>query len=276
MHYVSRVEASNLDAATAYVSLDGHRTGDLRPYVYVTRDYGATWTSIAADLPEFGNVNVVRQDPKNPRLLYAGTEFGFFVSLDEGGSWVPFTPGMPAVRVDHLAIHPRENDLVLATHARSIWIMDDVTALQQLTPEVLAEDVHLFEPREAVAWMQDRRYSRSLTGPRSSGGRTPRPGPPSSTTSGRASQGNVQVTISDVAGRVVRSLEGPGGAGIQRVQWNLLSDPPERPTGALQQAGQQRAGPRVDPGTYLVRLRAGGRELTRTVVVLEDIWMPEW
>jgi photosystem II stability/assembly factor-like uncharacterized protein len=276
MHYVSRVEASNLDAATAYVSLDGHRTGDLRPYVYVTRDYGATWTSIAADLPEFGNVNVVRQDPKNPRLLYAGTEFGFFVSLDEGGSWVPFTPGMPAVRVDHLAIHPRENDLVLATHARSIWIMDDVTALQQLTPEVLAEDVHLFEPREAVAWMQDRRYSRSLTGAKEFRGQNAPPGTAIQYYLRTGVQGNVQVTISDVAGRVVRSLEGPGGAGIQRVQWNLLSDPPERPTGALQQAGQQRAGPRVDPGTYLVRLRAGGRELTRTVVVLEDIWMPEW
>jgi hypothetical protein len=86
----------------------------------------------------------------------------------------------------------------------------------------------------------------------------------------------VQITISDLTGRVVRTLQGPGGAGIQRVQWNLMSDPPEEGGGGQQQTGQQRMGPWVDPGTYLVRLRAGGRDLTRTVTVLEDIWMPGW
>jgi len=171
--------------------------------------------------------------------------------------------------VDHVEIHPRENDLILGTHARSIWIMDDVTALQQLTPEVMAEDVHLFEPREAVAWVQDRRYNRSLTGAKEFRGQNAPPGTAIQYYLRTGAQGNVEITISDVAGQVVRTLQGPGGAGIQRVQWNLMSDPP--------QAGQQlQAGRRVDPGTYLVRLRAGGRELTRTVEVLEDIWMPEW
>jgi photosystem II stability/assembly factor-like uncharacterized protein len=275
MHYVSRVEASNVDAATAYVSLDGHRTGDMKPYVFVTRDFGATWSSIASDLPEFGNVNVVRQDPKNPRLLYVGTEFGFFVSVDEGGSWTRFDPGLPTARVDHVEIHPRENDLILATHARSIWIMDDITALQQLTPEVMGEDVFLFEPRDAVAWVQDRRYNRSLTGAKEFRGQNAPPGTAIQYYLRSPVQGDVEITISDVTGRVVRTLQGPGGAGIQRVQWNLRSDPPERPAGAQQQGGQQQ-GPLMGPGTYLVRLQAGGRELTRTVTVLEDVWMAEW
>jgi photosystem II stability/assembly factor-like uncharacterized protein len=282
MHYVSRVEASNFDPATAYVSLDGHRTGDLRPYVYVTRDWGATWTAITAGLPESGNVNVVRQDRKNPNLLFAGTEFGFFVSLDEGRRWQRFMPNLPTARVDHVELHPRENDLVLATHARSIWIMDDITPLQQLTPEVLARDAHLFQPREAVAWLVDRRYSRSITGAKNFLGETPPPGTAISYYLRNAVRDSVEITITDVTGRVVRTLRGPGAAGINRVQWDLRGD---RPAGAPAGGGgggggfqfqQVLLGPPIGPGTYLVRLRAGGRELTRTVDVLEDRWMPEW
>ena len=140
-YYVSRVEASYFDAGTAYASIDGHKSDDLRPYVYVTRDYGASWQSIASNLPDFGNVNTVRQDPRNPRLLYVGTEFGFYVSLDDGGRWHEFMNNLPVVRIDDVLVHPRDNDLVLATHGRSVMVMDDISPLQQLTPEVLAEDV---------------------------------------------------------------------------------------------------------------------------------------
>ena len=137
-YYVSRVEASHFDAGTAYASVDGHKSDDLRPYVYVTRDYGASWESIALNLPEYGNVNTVRQDPRNRNLLYAGTEFEFFVSLDEGGSWHRFMTGLPVVRIDDVLVHARDNDLVLATHGRSVMVMDDITPLQQLSPAVHA------------------------------------------------------------------------------------------------------------------------------------------
>jgi photosystem II stability/assembly factor-like uncharacterized protein len=162
--YVSRVEASYHDAATAYASIDGHKNGDLRPYVYVTRDYGQTWTDIKGNLPEYGNVNTVRQDPKNASLLYAGTEFGFFVSLNEGGEWQPFMPDLPVVRIDDVLVHPRENDLVLATHGRSIYIMDDIAPIQTLNDSLLALDAHLLTPRNAVLWKENMRRDRALTG----------------------------------------------------------------------------------------------------------------
>ncbi|MGH9308952.1 MAG: VPS10 domain-containing protein, partial [Vicinamibacterales bacterium] len=133
--HVSRVEASPFDGATAYVSFDGHRTDDHKPYLFVTRDLGETWTSIARNLPE-GNINVVKADPKNRNLLYVGTEYGFYISLDGGVEWKRFMTGLPAVRIDDVLVHPRENDLVLATHGRSIWILDDITPLQQLSEQL--------------------------------------------------------------------------------------------------------------------------------------------
>ena len=128
--HVSRVEASHFDAGTCYVTFDGHRTDDHKPYVFVTSDYGKTWKSIASNLPT-GNVNVIREDPKNANLLYLGTEYAFYVSLNRGGEWKRFMNGLPTVRIDDILVHPRDNDLVVGTHGRSIWIIDDVTPLQQ-------------------------------------------------------------------------------------------------------------------------------------------------
>ncbi len=152
--HVSRVEPSHFDAGTAYVSFDNHRRDDQKPYIFVTRDFGQTWTSIAANLPE-GNVNVVKEDPKNPNLLYAGTEYGFFISRTGGKDWKKFMTGLPTVRVDDVLVHPRDNDLVLATHGRSIWILDDITPLQQMTEAITTADAHLFDVRPATAWVAD-------------------------------------------------------------------------------------------------------------------------
>ena len=134
-YWISRIDASHFDPAAAYVSVDGHRSDDLKPYVFVTHDYGASFQAIANNLPASGNVQVIREDPKNKDLLYVGTEFGLFVSLNGGKEWQKFMNGYPTVRTDDILVHPRDNDLIVATHGRSVWIADDITPLQQLTAD---------------------------------------------------------------------------------------------------------------------------------------------
>src|SRR5688500_15288929 len=117
-YHISRVEPSRFDAGTCYLAVDGHRLDDMKPYLFVTRDYGATWKSIVNNLPKWGNVNVIKEDPKNKDLLYVGTEFGLFISQDGGKVWKPFMSGMPTIRVDDVLVHPRDNDLIVGTHGR--------------------------------------------------------------------------------------------------------------------------------------------------------------
>jgi photosystem II stability/assembly factor-like uncharacterized protein len=274
-YYVSRVEASYFDPGTAYASLDGHRSDDLSPYVFVTRDYGVTWTSITGDLPAFGNVNTVRQDPKNPTLLYVGTEFGFFASGDEGASWVRFMPNLPVVRIDDVLVHPRDGDLVLATHGRSVWIMDDVTPLQAMRPEMLSEAVHLFEPREAVLWANDVQKGRSVTGDKNWTGENAPEGTSIHYALRAAATGEVTITISDpVTGEAFRTLEGTGNRGMNRVQWDLRGEEPpqEEGSGGGGGFGGNRA-PMAAPGLYLVTLSLNGQHYSTTVTVLTDHWL---
>src|SRR4029079_9834592 len=142
----------------------GHRNDDLKPYVYKTTDYGKTWVSVVGNLPAFGNVNAIRQDPGNRHLLYAPTEMGFFVSLDDGKTWNKFMPNLPIGRVDEVLVHPRDNDLILATHSRSVWIMDDVSTLQNLTQAALDKGSALLPTRDAVLWKNDRRLQTAVPG----------------------------------------------------------------------------------------------------------------
>jgi photosystem II stability/assembly factor-like uncharacterized protein len=150
--WVGRVEASHHDPAVAYVVFDGHRSDVFTPWVFRTGDYGRTWTSLAGDLPDGQVAYVVREDARNPRLLFLGTEFGLFVSLDGGGHWAPFRNGFPTVAVHDVKIHPRDNDLVIGTHGRGIYIVDDITPLQQLGPSGLERRLHLFQQRPATLW----------------------------------------------------------------------------------------------------------------------------
>lgn len=227
---------------------------------------GATWQEITSNLPEFGNVNTVRQDPRNPDLLYVGTELGFFVSADEGGEWHSFMNDLPVVRIDDVLVHPRDNDLVLATHGRSVYVMDDVTALQQATADVRAGEVHLFEPREAVQWTLDRRRQRSVTGDKNWTGDSAPEGTAISYWLTDAEQ-DVEIIISDVVtGEAFRTLEGTGEAGMNRVQWDLRGEPEEE-----EDDGDD--GPLAEPGIYRVTLQAGGEQHTTTVRVLEDVWL---
>jgi photosystem II stability/assembly factor-like uncharacterized protein len=154
---VSRVEASHHDSATAYVSFNGGRRDrrDLKPYIYKTTDYGATWTSIVSGLPEDEPVNVIREDHKNPDLLFVGTAKSIYVSLDGGGSWTSLRNNMPNVPIHDMVIHPRENDLIVATYGRSFWIAD-ISVLQEITPDVVARQEHLFRIEPQVLWIASR------------------------------------------------------------------------------------------------------------------------
>ncbi len=273
--WVSRVEASHVDVATAYVSLDCHRSGDLRPHVFVTRDYGSTWTSIAGNLPAFGNVNVVKQDPRNPHLLYAGTEFGFYLSIDEGTSWREMMTDLPTVRVDDVVVHPREGDLVLATHGRGALILDDVTALQQMTNAVLERDVHLFEPRRAVRWRVDPRLAVGATGVQKFFGRNAESGTAIQYYLAEPAGASVALRVEDpVTGALFRALDATAHRGLNRVQWDLRGDPP-LPVPGEAGRGRPPRGPLAPAGAYRVVLTVNGQEHSTIVDVVEDVWMHE-
>jgi len=270
--FVSRVEPSHFDAGTCYVTFDGHRTDDHTPYVYVTKDYGQTWTSIVANLPP-GNVNVIREDLENADLLFLGTEYAFYASLDRGRSWKRFSTALPTVRIDDILIHPRDRDLLVGTHGRSIWIIDDITPLEALTPEVMAEDVHLFDPRPGTQWLQDPQAGFQVGGQKHFQGENPAPGTAISYYLKAAASGDVQITISDISGEVVRTLDGTKDAGLNRVQWDLRRSPPQMPAGANipnQFRRFARQGAPVEPGAYLVKLSVGGKDYTTTVTVEAD------
>jgi photosystem II stability/assembly factor-like uncharacterized protein len=250
--YVSRLEASHHDARTAYVSLDGHRSDVFAPWVFVTHDLGGSWTSIAGDLPKDHTVNVVREDVQNPNLLFVGTEFGLFVSFDAGRKWLPWKNGLPTVAVDDIAVHPRERDLLVATHGRSLWVLDGIQMLEAWSDRSLSDSVQFTAPRTAWAY-----YPRTLGGKwgqREWIGKNPPFGAWFDYFLPRAIEGGVTVAVADSAGHAVRSLTGPGEAGFHRVVWDLLAGEPADRIRRGEWAGQPQY---VSAGRYKVTLTAG-------------------
>ena len=150
--WCSRVEASHFEKGTAYATFDGHRNDDFKPYVYKTTDYGKNWDMISKDIPDGNCVYVIKEDHKNKNLLFIGTEFGCYVTINGGKNWSRFMNYLPTVAVHDLVIHPRDNDLIAGTHGRSIWIVDDITPLQQMTEDVINSDLFLFQSRAATKW----------------------------------------------------------------------------------------------------------------------------
>ena len=301
--WISRIDASHFDAATAYVAVDGHRSDDLHPYVFVTHDYGKTFQSISNNLPASGNVQVIKEDPKNKNLLYVGTEFGLYVSLNGGQKWEPFMNNYPTVRTDDIFIHPRDGDAIIATHGRSIWIADDITALQQFTPAIASEDSHLFDVRPAVAYKNDYQASQQIGGQHVFIGENAPRGTAISYYL-KSGAGSVQVSVSDAAGKALCRSEGDKSAGIHKVQWSLVeplnpgaafgggggggggragaaAGPPNPSCTAVQTGrggggGGRGAAGGIQPGTYTATLTVDGKVVaTKPVVVLEDIWMNE-
>ncbi len=232
--WVSRVEASRFAEGTAYVSFDGHRSDNFAPWIFKTTDYGKSWTKITAGLPANGPVYVVKEGLKNPNLLFAGTETSVFATIDSGRTWMKLANGLPTVPVHDLVIHPRDGDLVAGTHGRSVWILDDISPLEQLSSDVLAADAHLFQNRVATLW---RAISRGATrGHFFYAGRNPltmaqpEPGnsPPEITNTAAVhyyiktdQAGPVTLQIQDATGTQVHTAQVPGTAGVHRYFWNL-------------------------------------------------------
>jgi hypothetical protein len=184
--------------------------------------------------------------------------------------------GMPVVRIDDILIHPRDNDLIVGTHGRSIYILDDITPLQQLNDKVRAADVHLFDVRPGVALATDVTLTQSVGGAKTFRGENPLAGTAVSYYLKAAPQGDVKIAISDYTGRVVRTLDGTRNVGLNRVQWNLRATPPARPAGAGGFGGGGGgfggtfAGVPLDPGAYVVRLSAGGKDYTSKLIIEAD------
>jgi hypothetical protein len=276
LYWISRIDASHFDAGTAYLTVDGHRSDDLKPYLYVTRDYGKSWQSIVGNLPVYGNLQVVREDPRNRNLLFVGSEFGLYVSTNGGAEWKPFMNNFPTVRVDDILVHPREGDVIVATHGRSVWIADDVTPLQQLVPSVPAQDVMLFDIRPTVAYKNDQQANQQLAGQRHFVGENQPRGASISYFLKTPVTGEVKITIADATGRVVRALDGTRTAGINRVQWNLSPTPASGAGGGGGGGGGGFAAPPVvEAGTYVVTLSVNGRTISKSLAVLEDRWLGE-
>jgi photosystem II stability/assembly factor-like uncharacterized protein len=269
--WVSRVIASAHDAGTAYVSFDGHQDDDFRPYIFKTTDFGETWTPLANDIPDGMSVHTLLEDPRNPNLLFAGTEFGLFASPNGGRNWTLVRGNLPRVRIEDIVLNTRTGDLILGTHGRSLIILDDIAMLERSDPAVLAEDVHLFPVRPATEYYE----MRKLPAPGASKFSGPNPDygaivtyylksdPP-------ASPAHVKIQILDAGGQVIRELEGPDGRGYHRVAWDLRFP-------LTFHAGSQDEGwfgpPKgtlVLPGEYRVKLFARNRELTEPVQVRID------
>lgn len=267
------VEPGRFAAGTAFITVERHLLGDEHPYVLRTDDYGASWHSIAGNLPANQFARAIRQDARNSALLYAGTNRGVWVTFDGGASWQPLRLNMPATAIYDLEIQTAANDLVVASHGRGVWILDDLTALQQWqgaqTPAVT-----LYPPRDAVRmwqWPPVNTFSDPKVPPNEFVG----PNPPSAIVTyyfARAPK-SAAIAILDANGKTVAHLESANvtkHAGINRTSWDLTEDGPVKWSGTYEENRGPGEGPEVVPGTYTVALTADGVVAERPLVVRPD------
>ena len=259
--WVSSVEASNFDEGTAYATFDGHQVGDLKPYVFRTKDFGKTWQALAtADLK--GYAHVIREDIVKPNLLFLGTEFGLFISIDGGANWAQFTGGVPEVAVRDIAIHPRDEDLILATHGRGIYIIDDLTPLRSLTPEVLDADLTFLPARPGVLRVPT--LEQRFDGDGEFVGDSPNDGVTINYyMKKRHMIGDLRLEIYDAQGQMVYSVPGERRRGLNRVEWSLRSKGPKTPPATvLVPDFFTFVGPLAAEGAYTVKLIKGSQTYT--------------
>jgi len=228
--WAPNIDASHFDAGTAYVAFDRHQDDDFAPWAFKTTDFGQTWTSIKSDLPAKGYVHVVREDPKVKTLLYCGTELGVFASWDGGGHWVSIRNNVPPVAVRDIAVHPRDNDLIIATHGRGVYILDSATALQDIAT-AKANDVFLFDVRQATRyqmWGKD-----SNLGQRIFTAQNPPGGALIDYYLKADVNGPIVITVADKSGKTIRTIRSTANkAGVNREVWDLRYDPPTPAPGA--------------------------------------------
>lgn len=297
--WVPHIEASKFEAGTAYVVFDDHRRSNWSTYVYRTTDFGRSWTSLARNDPSgkdrlWGYALVIEEDPVKKNLLFLGTEFGLWVSFNGGTNWMKWTNGLPTVSTMALIVHPRDHDLVIGTHGRAAYVLDDIRPLRSVSKEIFDKPLHLFEipatyqhevramngyhfPADAMFEGEQKPYGAlitySLNIPRDSliAKRERDSENEGDDRSERQDTAKVNVEILDSTGNTVRKFIGPANHGLNRVSWNLRTDGSRsprlgRPTG--RQSTPQ--GPEVLPAVYTVKIKAGRVEASTTVEVLPD------
>ncbi|MBI2834523.1 MAG: hypothetical protein HYX76_08885 [Acidobacteria bacterium] len=267
--WVSGVEASRYNETTVYVAMEGHRSDDYANYLFKSTDRGRTFTSIVGDLPANRVIRAVHEDPKNANLIYIGTEFGFFFSIDGGRHWVQLRSNLPTVAVNDFVIHPRDNDLVLATHGRGIWILDNLDAIQQLAPAVLTSDAHLFTIEDAEMI----RYAdlKAHTGDMIFRGENPPAGAVIDYYLREVPATDIALTVHDASGNEITRVQMTKTRGINRAVWNLrYPSLPMRDAAVPEFRRRPLDGPFVLPGTYTARLAVAGKTYDQKVNVKED------
>ncbi len=262
---VSRVFASHHDEGTAYVVKTGFQRDDFRPFIHKTTDFGQTWISISGDLPD-GVVHVIVEDRKNPNLLFVGKEFGVWVSIEGGDRWVRLMNNIPTQDIYDLVIHPRENDLVVGTYGRGIYVAD-ITPLQEMSEEVLAKEMHLFDVEPKIQWIYKQRQNsagqRHFTA--------------SNETNGivvnyylkEKIKDSVRVLIKDLVGNELAALKGMSGSGLHKVVWDMRKQLTKEEMDQMDAASRfrRRQGELVPPGDYVIILKVGEKELKRIATV---------
>lgn len=305
--WIPHIEVSKFDAGAAYVVFDNHRRADIRTYIYKTEDFGKSWTSLTKNDPMEGSDKMwgyaltIVQDPVKKDLLYLGTEFGLFFSFNDGRDWMKFSNDFPTASTMALAIQPRDNDLVIATHGRAAYILDDIAPLRSVSKQLFEEPLHIFEippsyihrtkqmegyhfPGDAMFRGQTKPYGALITysvNPRKEGIHERRRSDQEENDDeeempqNRRDQDSVKVKIDilDSAGALLRTMDGPAKKGINRIAWNLRQNPFRRARIERRGGGEFRfrgMGPEVLPGKYTVRIKLGKTVVTQTADVLPD------
>jgi hypothetical protein len=288
--YISRISASSASLGTAYVAVDNHRRGDFAPYAFRTEDFGKTWTALAQDLPRDGCVRFIGEFSGKPGVVFLGTEHALFISSDSGNHWDRLGANLPTTLYMDVDVQSKTHDIVVSTHGRSLYILDQGSTLAEWSPAVASEPAHVYSIRPASIRQYWEDYS--YRGQDFFAGENPPDGAIIDYSLGRDAS-DVKITITNAAGHVVRTLSGPGSAGVvHRIAWNLRHEPPPPRAAAGRAAGNEDAdstgvtalpplprpptpeGPWVSPGTYTVTLQADGAHATRTVAVHGDPGKP--
>lgn len=272
--YVARVEPSRSDEGTVYVAFDGHRLGDFGTYVFATSDFGTSWTSLAGDLPKGEVARTLTTDLKNPDVLYLGTESGLWFTYDRGKHWIPVKGRFPTVPVYEIALHPRDNAMLVATHGRSIWILDDLTPFQEYARAIVTSG-HVFSNPGVVQRKASSERMRDFEGDMKFLGKNPERG---AVVHFWVPTGGTQatLTIADAGGTVVREVKSDSAtkpqAGLNALGWDLRVAPNRAPrlgqTGGGGFGGGANEGPLVVPGTYSGRLTLDGRAIGSTAIAV--------